>query len=302
MQISDLRAVAGVLLALSVLGVGARAVREHFSAATVHAVSVRLTPTVLSAAPPPDAAVALGTGLGASPSASVINVGMAEKPATSSHNPSPSHAEAMSETSAKADSASGLVAGSDAPSPAGPSVEHAFERNAVASTKPRTIHSTTDAPATPLSSSMRASALPKQAAATAVKSAGSPLPKTSLQVDIVSSVADENISIFAGDELLLSTLLKTAHLGDTMRFECPVTPGEHSFRVVLSRLDETVMVEKDSTSQIRADASNFLGIHVNRRTKLLLKHETSLEVVWPSTAAPVAASLSPHPVGELALR
>jgi serine/threonine protein kinase len=302
MQISDLRAVGGVLLALSVLGVGARAVREHFSAATVHAVSVRQTPTVLSAAPPPDDAVALGTGLGASPSASVINVGMAEKPATSSHNPSPSHAEAMSETSAKADSASGLVAGSDAPSPAGPSVEHAFERNAVASTKPKTIHSTSDAPATPLSSSMRSSALPKQAAATAVKSAGSPLPKTSLQVDIVSSVADENISIFAGDELLLSTLLKTAHLGDTMRFECPVTPGEHSFRVVLSRLDETVMVEKDSTSQIRADASNFLGIHVNRRTKLLLKHETSLEVVWPSTAAPVAASLSPHPVGELALR
>jgi hypothetical protein len=125
---------------------------------------------------------------------------------------------------------------------------------------------------------------------------------TALHVDIVSGVADEIVSIYSGDELLLTTPLQAAHLGDTLRFDCPITPGEHSFRVVLSRADETVLVEKSSTSQIRAEGSNFLGVHVTRRAKMLVKHESSLEVVWPSTPAPIAAAVTAHAENGLALR
>jgi hypothetical protein len=125
---------------------------------------------------------------------------------------------------------------------------------------------------------------------------------TPLHVDIVSGVADEVISIYVGEELLLTTPLQAAHLGDTLRFDCPITPGEHAFRVVLSRADETVLVEKSNTSQIRAEGSNFLGVHVTRRAKMLVKHESSLEVVWPSTTAPIAAAVSARADSGLALR
>ncbi len=102
--------------------------------------------------------------------------------------------------------------------------------------------------------------------------------------------------------MLLTTQLEAAHLGDTLRFECPITPGDHAFRVVLSRIDDTVLVEKSSTSQIRADGANFLGVHVTRRAKMLVKHESSLEVVWPSTAAPIAAAITANTDGGTGLR
>jgi hypothetical protein len=42
---------------------------------------------------------------------------------------------------------------------------------------------------------------------------------------------------------------------------------------------------------------------VNRKSKMLLKHETSLEVVWPSSTASSAIGLPQgKPAGALALR
>jgi hypothetical protein len=122
---------------------------------------------------------------------------------------------------------------------------------------------------------------------------------------VLSTVIDEKVSVFSGDQLLLSTPLEAAHLGDTLRFDCPITPGEHNFRVVLTRADASLILEKDNTSKIRADGSNSLGIHVLRHNKLLLKHETSLEVVWPSIPAPTVAgnaALPAHGVDAASLR
>jgi hypothetical protein len=113
---------------------------------------------------------------------------------------------------------------------------------------------------------------------------------------VVSTVAEGTLSVYADDQRLLSTPLEAAHLGDTLRFECPVAPGEHAFRVVLTRADATVLLEKRNTTQIRPDASNFLGVHVVKRAKLLVKHEPVLEVVWPSTTAAVVTADAAQPL------
>ncbi|HME13437.1 MAG TPA: hypothetical protein VKF79_11275, partial [Candidatus Acidoferrum sp.] len=65
---------------------------------------------------------------------------------------------------------------------------------------------------------------------------------------------------------------------------------------------ESMLVKKENTSQISASSSNFLGIHVTRHAKLLLKHEPSLEVIWPSTTAPIAAAIAAHSESALAMR
>lgn len=122
-------------------------------------------------------------------------------------------------------------------------------------------------------------------------SPGAPITKqSSLNIDVMFEVADQTLAVFAEDELLLSTPLEAAHRGDTLRFNCPVSMGHHTLRVVLYRPDKTVYMQKEGSSEIRADAANTMAIHVNRRSKLLVKRETSLDVVWPTVPAPIAAS------------
>jgi len=180
--------------------------------------------------------------------------------------------------------------------PAAPSASHAFGRRPAVATTPKSQRS--------LASPDASAATQTESPATTTTATGStpPVTTTPLHVDIVSGVADEVVSIYVGDELLLTTPLQAAHIGDTLRFDCPISPGEHAFRVVLSRADETVLVEKSSTSLIRAEGSNFLGVHVTRRAKMLVKHESSLEVVWPSTTAPIATAVSARAESGTALR
>ena len=89
-----------------------------------------------------------------------------------------------------------------------------------------------------------------------------------------------------------------------MRFNCPITAGEHSLRVVLYRADKTVFMRKENNSELHADGTNTMEVKVNRKSKMLLKHETSLEVVWPSSTASSSLVSSPgfKPAGALSLR
>ncbi len=96
---------------------------------------------------------------------------------------------------------------------------------------------------------------------------------------------DQTLAIYSGDELLLTTPLQPAHLGDTLRFNCPISAGEHALRVVLYRGDKTVLMHKENNSELHADGTNNMQVRVNRKAKMLVKHETSLEVVWPSSTA-----------------
>jgi serine/threonine protein kinase len=129
------------------------------------------------------------------------------------------------------------------------------------------------------------------------------IPQTNLRIDIVSGVMDQTLSIYSGNDLLLTTLLQPEHLGDTLRFNCPIPAGEHALRVVLYRADKTVIMKKENNSELHADGTNSMEVRVNRKSKMLLKHETSLEVVWPSSTTSSSIGLTQgKPAGALALR
>ena len=135
-----------------------------------------------------------------------------------------------------------------------------------------------------------------------VKSA---VEQTTLRINIVSAVTEQTtLAVFSGDELLLTTPLKPQQVGDTLRFNCPIVAGEHALRVVLYRADKTVFMQKENKSELHADGANTMEVHVNRKSKLLVKHETSLEVVWPSRTASSSAEAIQgfKPAGALALR
>jgi len=129
--------------------------------------------------------------------------------------------------------------------------------------------------------------------------------QTTLHINIVSAVTEQTtLAVFSGDELLLTTPLKPQQVGDTLRFNCPIVVGEHALRVVLYRADKTVFMHKENKSELQADGANTMEVHVNRKSKMLVKHETSLEVVWPSRTASssVEAIQGFKPAGALALR
>jgi serine/threonine protein kinase len=129
--------------------------------------------------------------------------------------------------------------------------------------------------------------------------------QTTLRINIVSAVTEQTtLAVFSGNELLLTTPLKPEQIGDTLRFNCPIVAGEHALRVVLYRADKTVFMQKENKSELPADGANTMEVHVNRKSKMLVKHETSLEVVWPSTTTSSSAEANQgfKPAGALALR
>jgi len=129
--------------------------------------------------------------------------------------------------------------------------------------------------------------------------------QTTLLINIVSAVTEQTtLAVFSGDELLLTTPLKPEQMGDTLRFNCPIVAGEHALRVVLYHADKTVFMQKENKSELHVDGANTMEVHVNRKAKMLVKHETSLEVVWPSrtTSSPAEAVQGFKPAGALALR
>jgi serine/threonine protein kinase len=304
-QVHDLRAAALALLGLAALGAGIKIVRHYSARNAVQAAVVDTLPAGSNALQRDANAANNSTpmsDLSAAPSASLINV---EPSDLNVGSDSPSNETRPLGGNSALKQGPGVAIPATGPNNlpskklsatlAVPSVPHAFAHHpAVATPKNQRSSVSSDA-------STAIQAVPTNAAKSAATTAPA-VTTTPLHVDIVSGVTDEIVSIYSGDELLLTTQLQAAHLGDTLRFDCPITPGEHAFRVVLSRADETVLVEKSSTSQIRAEGSNFLGVHVTRRAKMLLKHESALEVVWPSTPAPIAAAVTAHAESGAALR
>jgi serine/threonine protein kinase len=139
-----------------------------------------------------------------------------------------------------------------------------------------------------------------------------PVQKTTLHIDIVSVITDQTLAVFSGNELLLTAPLQSAYVGDTLRFNCPVPAGKHTLRVVLYHGDKTISVHKENTTLLRSDTANSMEVRVNRRSKMLVKHEPALEVVWPRStatttklavpAAVASAVPTPTPAGALALQ
>jgi hypothetical protein len=123
-----------------------------------------------------------------------------------------------------------------------------------------------------------------------------PRQLASLRVEIVSAIAEETLAVYAGQDVIISTRLDSAHLGEPLHFDCPLSPGSHPLRVALYRADESLHIQKEGFAEIVSDGSNTLDIHVNRRSKLLIRKEAALEVSWPNPHSAVAqytSSLAP---------
>jgi serine/threonine protein kinase len=133
-------------------------------------------------------------------------------------------------------------------------------------------------------------------AAAPSSSAQEPSPKqfASLSVEIVSAVAEETLAVYSGQDLLISTRLDAAHLGESLHFDCPLSTGAHPLRVVLYRADESLHVQKEGFAEIVPDGSNVLDIRIDRRSKFLIHKEATLEVSWPNPHAAAEGKYSPQ--------
>ena len=106
--------------------------------------------------------------------------------------------------------------------------------------------------------------------------------QTSLNISVVSDVGSETLAIYSDDNLLLTTPLDSSHRGDTLRFNCPIEAGDHVLRVTVFHGSKEVVAEKENSSELHADGTNTLEVHINRRSRMLVKHQIALEIVWPS--------------------
>jgi len=173
------------------------------------------------------------------------------------------------------------------------------------STKPESPRSHASKPSTLKATRQEASSLPpKRVAEASVRELpvstpsvtdqpASPKPLASLRVEIVSAIGDEILAVYAGQDVLISTRLDAAHLGEALHFDCPLSPGAHPLRVVLYRADDSLHIQKEGFGEIVSGSSNTLDIHVNRRSKLLIRKEAALEISWPNPHAATAESTSP---------
>jgi serine/threonine protein kinase len=113
----------------------------------------------------------------------------------------------------------------------------------------------------------------------------SPKQLASLSVEIVSTVAEETLAVYSGQDLLVSTRLDAVHLGEPLHFDCPLSAGAHPLRVVLYRADQSMHAQKEGFAEIVSDGSNTLDIRIDRRAKFLIRKEATLEVSWPNPHA-----------------
>jgi hypothetical protein len=120
----------------------------------------------------------------------------------------------------------------------------------------------------------------------------SPKPLASLSVEIVSTVAEETLAVYSGQDLLVSTRLDAAHLGEQLHFDCPLSTGAHPLRVVLYRADDSLHMQKEGFAEIVSDGSNTLDVRIDRRSKFLIRKEATLEVSWPNPHAAAGNSAS----------
>jgi hypothetical protein len=128
------------------------------------------------------------------------------------------------------------------------------------------------------------------------------IQRASLRIKIDATVGDGTLAIFADHDLLLTTGLRDHAAADPMRLERLLPAGPHQLRVALYRADKSLQTEKEGLGELRADTENTLTIRVSKRPKMLVRHETALEVVWPSAISPQHQNAASSPAVTTALK
>jgi serine/threonine protein kinase len=120
------------------------------------------------------------------------------------------------------------------------------------------------------------------------ESAARTAPASSLHIEVISTVNEGALAIFADRELLFTTNLVTTSPGELIHFEHPLAAGAHQFRVALYKPDKSLRLEKEGLAEIRSDLANTLAVRVNRHSKLLVRRELALDVTWPAASMPAS--------------
>jgi serine/threonine protein kinase len=107
-----------------------------------------------------------------------------------------------------------------------------------------------------------------------------------LRIKIDATVGDGTLAIFVDHDLLLTTGLREQAAADPMRLERLLPAGPHQLRVALYRPDKSLQTEKEGLGELRVDTENTLTIRVSKRPKMLVRRETTLEVIWPAISVP----------------
>jgi hypothetical protein len=128
------------------------------------------------------------------------------------------------------------------------------------------------------------------------------IERAALRIKIDTTLGDGTLAIFADHNLLLTTGLRESGAADPMRLERLLPAGPHQLRVALYRADKSLQIEKEGLGELRADAENTLTIRVTKRPKMLVRHETALEVIWPSAISPQSKPAAAPPSVTTALK
>ncbi|HEY1923773.1 MAG TPA: protein kinase [Candidatus Acidoferrum sp.] len=117
-----------------------------------------------------------------------------------------------------------------------------------------------------------------------------PAERATLKIEIDSTVGDGALAIFADQTLLYTTDLKVNSPAQPIKLEQWLPPGPHQLRVALYRADKSLQMAKEGLGEMHTDSPNTLRIHVAKKAKMLVKHENSLDVAWPSAMGPAPVS------------
>ena len=119
---------------------------------------------------------------------------------------------------------------------------------------------------------------------TATATARAAAPTASLGIEISSAIDGATLAIFVDQHLLATSPLSVSHAGESLHLDRPLPVGPHEFRVALYRQDKTLQIEKQGLAELQPGAANLLAIHVVRRSKILVKRNADLDILWPSSA------------------
>jgi hypothetical protein len=104
-----------------------------------------------------------------------------------------------------------------------------------------------------------------------------------LSIEIASALDGETLAVYSDQHLLATAVLSVTSAGEKFHLERQLTAGAHELRVALYRPDQSLHMEREGLAELQVDANNRLSIRVVRHSKILVKHDAALEIIWPSS-------------------
>src|SRR5262245_27122676 len=109
-------------------------------------------------------------------------------------------------------------------------------------------------------------------------------PAASLGIEISSAIDGATLAVFVDQQLLATSPLSITRPGESLRLERPLSAGPHEFRIALYRQDKTLQIEKQGLAELQPGPSNQLTVRVFRRSRMLVKRNADLDILWPSAS------------------